>query len=92
MVAAVDPERLPGDEGGLRSHQVADGADDVDHDGWTNAQEVQRGPYWVQPFNPCLPDPTSPTCSLHPPFDNVYPPFRVGDMRPGDPIPLLWPR
>jgi hypothetical protein len=71
---------------------LPDGADDVDHDGWTNAQEVRRGPYWVQPFNPCLPDPTSPTCSLHPPFDNVYPPFRPGDMRPGDPIPLLWPR
>ncbi len=71
---------------------LADGADDVDHDGWTNAREVQRDPYWVQPFNPCLPDPTSPTCSLHPPFNGVYPPFRPGDMSPGDPIPLLWPR
>jgi len=71
---------------------LADGADDVDHDGYTNAQEVERGPYWVQPFNPCLPDPTAPTCSLHPPFDNVYPPFRAGDMRPGEAIPLVWPR
>ncbi|HXE44671.1 MAG TPA: hypothetical protein VN635_05690 [Conexibacter sp.] len=71
---------------------LPDGADDVDHDGYTNAQEVERGPYWVQPFNPCLPDPTSPTCSLHPPFDNPYPPFRPGDMRPGESIPLVWPR
>lgn len=73
---------------------LPDGADDVDHDGWTNAQEVQRGPYWVQPFNPCLPDPTSPTCQLHPPppSNNPYPPFRAGDMRPGESIPLVWPR
>lgn len=71
---------------------LTDGADDVDHDGWTNAQEVQRGPYWTQPFNPCLPDPTSPTCSLHPPVQSPYPPFRPGDMRPGESIPLVWPR
>lgn len=71
---------------------LPDGADDVDHDGWTNAQEIQRGPYWVQPFNPCLPDPTSPTCQLHPPVSSPYPPFRSGDMRPGESIPLVWPR
>ncbi len=71
---------------------LVDGADDVDHDGYTNAQEIERGPYWVQPFNPCLPDPTSPTCSLHPPVSNPYPPFRPGDMRPGESIPLVWPR
>lgn len=71
---------------------LPDGADDVDHDGYTNAQEVERGPWWVQPFNPCLPDPTSPTCSLHPPFANPYPPFRAGDTRPGETVPLVWPR
>ncbi|HEX4806620.1 MAG TPA: IPT/TIG domain-containing protein [Conexibacter sp.] len=71
---------------------LPDGADDVDHDGWTNAQEVQRGPYMVQPFNPCLPDPTSPTCSLHPPINNPYPPFAAPIFWvPGDPTPIAWP-
>ena len=70
-----------------------DGDDDVDHDGYTNAQEVDRGaplpdkydaslpamPRWIQMFNPCLPDPESPTCSLHPPLplSESYPPFSV---------------
>jgi hypothetical protein len=71
---------------------LPDGADDVDHDGWTNAQEISRDSYWVQPFNPCLPDPNSPVCARHPPFSGSYPPFRPGDMSPGDPIPLVWPR
>jgi hypothetical protein len=73
---------------------LADGADDVDHDGYANAAEIVRGPYWVQPFNPCLPDPHSATCSLHPPFptDNPYPPFGVPGWIVGEPIPLAWPR
>jgi hypothetical protein len=75
---------------------LPDGADDVDHDGYSNASEVLRdavlNPYWVQPFNPCLPDPASPTCEKHPPFTNVYPPFRTGDMVPGELLPLVWPR
>lgn len=71
---------------------LPDGADDVDHDGWTNAQEIARDPYMVQPFNPCLPDPTSPTCSLHPPFSNPYPPFAPPiSWAPGDPTPIAWP-
>jgi hypothetical protein len=70
---------------------VLDGADDVDHDGFTNASEVARGPYWVQPFNPCLPDWKSPTCDLHPPFDDPYPPFGSG-FDPNEPTPLQWPR
>jgi hypothetical protein len=65
-----------------------DGADDVDHDGWANADELDRStpfagtdgsfPRWVQPFNPCLPDPDSITCSLHPPFpwDKSWAPFK----------------
>jgi hypothetical protein len=65
-----------------------DGADDIDHDGWTNADELSRStPFpgtdgnfarWVQPFNPCLPDPDSITCSLHPPFpwDKAWAPFQ----------------
>ncbi|MGB2711039.1 MAG: hypothetical protein WBC33_05935 [Conexibacter sp.] len=66
-----------------------DGLDDVDHDGWANQDEVTRGPYWVQPFNPCLPDPESRACALHPPVKDPYPPFRPGD--PTSPIPLPWP-
>ena len=72
---------------------LKDGADDVDHDGYSNADEVLRDRTWVQPFNPCLPDPTSPVCAKHPPFDNVYPPFaQPGAWRPGEAIPLVWPR
>ena len=65
---------------------LKDGADDIDHDGWTNAQEQFRTQYVVQPFNPCLPDPKSPTCPLHP--DGSYAPFTPGYMTPGEPIPL----
>jgi hypothetical protein len=54
---------------------VLDGADDTDHDGWTNAAELSRAQYRVQPFNPCLPDYRSATCSNHPPVDGPYPPF-----------------
>jgi hypothetical protein len=72
---------------------LPDGADDVDHDGYSNAGEVLRVRTWVQPFNPCLPDPTSIVCARHPPFDSVYPPFaQPGGWIPGEPIPLRWPR
>jgi len=69
---------------------LADGLDDVDHDGYANAVEYFRDRTWVQPFNPCLPDPESVTCPRHPPVDNTYPPF--GSWIPGEPIPLAWPR
>ncbi len=69
---------------------LPDGQDDQDHDGYNNVTENFRGPYWVNPFNPCLPDPKSPTCSLHPPVDNPWPPF--GAYSPTEPIPLAWPR
>lgn len=73
---------------------LPDGADDVDHDGYTNAQEVNRDAIglWVQPFNPCLPDPQSITCQLHPPAKATYAPFMAGQMTPGEAIPLVWPR
>ena len=74
---------------------LPDGADDVDHDGYANAGELDRDSLsiWVQPFNPCLPDPTSPVCARHPPFDPVYPPFaRPHNWVPGESIPLIWPR
>ena len=65
--SAVDPDS---DGDGLN-----DGADDSDHDGWTNAAEISRAAYRVQPFNPCLPDYDSPTCAKYQPLENVYPPF-----------------
>ncbi|HYV14692.1 MAG TPA: hypothetical protein VE972_01570 [Conexibacter sp.] len=73
---------------------LLDGPDDVDHDGYTNAEEVNRGPYWMQPFNPCLPDPHSRTCPLHPPPpDSAYPPYaQPGGYTPGESIPLVYPR
>jgi hypothetical protein len=74
---------------------LLDGPDDVDHDGYTNAGEVDRvgTGTWVQPFNPCLPNPQSPTCPLHPPVSNPYPPFaQPGGWIPGERIPLAWPR
>ena len=30
---------------------------------------------WVNPFNPCLPDPWSRTCPRHPAMTDAYPPF-----------------
>jgi hypothetical protein len=62
-----------------------DGADDQDFDGWSNVAELSRAQYRVQPFNPCLPDYTSPTCSNHPPIDNPYPPF---DKKPLPQAPI----
>jgi hypothetical protein len=65
-----------------------DSQDDVDHDGWTNLDEMSRSvaflgtdgtfPRWVNPFNPCLPDPESITCSLHVPIkqDDRWAPFK----------------
>jgi len=72
---------------------LSDGPDDVDHDGYSNANEVSRlgSRQWVQPFNPCLPDPYSVTCPLHPPVENTYEPFASG-WDPAEPIPLRWPR
>jgi hypothetical protein len=72
---------------------LADGPDDVDHDGYSDASEVDRELTWVQPFNPCLPDPLSRTCPEHPPIRDPYPPFaQPGGWIPGEPIPLVWPR
>jgi hypothetical protein len=89
-VTFVQTDWLDGDTDG---DGLLDGPDDVDHDGYPNASEVERDPYWVQPFNPCLPDPESVTCPRHPPISNPYPPFaQPGGWRLGEPIPLAWPR
>ena len=70
---------------------VLDGADDQDFDGWSNVAEIHRvkDGFWLHPYNPCLPDYNSPTCSKHPPFENVYPPFDLPQPLP--PSPLFWP-
>jgi hypothetical protein len=67
---------------------ILDGADDNDHDGYTNREESDResglvhlkyaAHLWVNPFNPCLPNQYSPTCSNHPPVESPWPPF--GDL------------
>jgi hypothetical protein len=80
-----------------------DGDDDIDHDGYSNRDDYDRMKplpdkfdeslepvaRWVQPFNPCLPDPESPTCSLHPPapLSNSWPPFDVLGFPVSEDIP-----
>lgn len=71
---------------------VPDGADDQDNDGWTNLAEAQLSRlqigYRVQPFNPCLPDPHSPTCSRYVRADSEpWPPFD-GSQKVDDAIPF----
>lgn len=52
---------------------IVDGLDDQDNDGWNNMMEQYRAatyptgylPYMVNPFNPCLPDYHSPTCTRY---------------------------
>ncbi len=74
---------------------LLDGADDIDHDLWTNAEEVSRNVmvrgalHRVHPFNPCLPDYNSPTCSEHPPPPlESYPPFDSYPL-PASPIVMV---
>lgn len=52
---------------------IVDGLDDQDNDGWNNMMEQYRAavyptgylPYMVNPYNPCLPDYHSPTCTRY---------------------------
>jgi hypothetical protein len=76
---------------------VLDGADDQDADGYDNYTEMEfnyrRGLY-VQPFNPCLPDPNALTCSRYVPLEagSVYPPFDDSSSGwLGSVVPLTWP-
>lgn len=82
-VADIDGDGLP------------DGPDDQDHDGYDNITEMQRSRgeigLRVQPYNPCLPHPHSPTCSRYIPFTDPWPPFD-GSQSVGDEMPFLWPR
>ena len=92
-VVYADPDFLDPDSDG---DGRPDGADDLDHDGYSNQDEQMRGLRfpavrladkfdgsaapdfrWVQPHNPCLPDPEAITCSLHPPpLEKAWPPFK----------------
>ena len=49
---------------------------------------------FVNPFNPCLPDPESPTCTRHPPFDDPPSPFKgtpTDSGLHGHPEQIHWP-
>lgn len=69
---------------------IFDGMDDQDHDDYWNAEELVRGSQswdkdknatgdttglWVQPFNPCLPNPDSRTCPDFLPPGGSWAPF-----------------
>jgi hypothetical protein len=89
----ADPSPTDSDSDG---DGVLDGADDQDVDGYDNYTEMEfhlRKGLFVQPFNPCLPDPYALTCSRYLPLEagSVYPPFdekHVGWL--GSVIPLTW--
>lgn len=74
---------------------VLDGADDQDVDGYDNYTEMQLARegtgLYVNPFNPCLPDPYALTCSRYIPLDpgSVYPPFSTPDWV-NSVVPLTW--
>jgi hypothetical protein len=74
---------------------IPDGTDDQDHDGYNNISEMQltraQVGLRVQPYNPCLPDPHSRTCSRYVPFSGAWPPFD-GSQSVGDEMPFRWPR
>ena len=74
---------------------LVDGADDQDQDGYTNLDELDRHytivggkNLWINPFNPCLPDPTSRACTLHPPHGSPWAPFGPEGALPPGPYPL----
>jgi len=70
---------------------IPDGLDDQDHDGWTNLDELVRTSYWVNPYNPCLPDYNSRTCPVQHPGDSPsYAPFPLKNPPPS--TPLVWPQ
>jgi len=72
---------------------VVDGADDQDHDGVANLDEINRylvvdagGMLWVNPFNPCLPDYKSRVCTLHPSLSGSWAPFPLLTPVPASPL------
>lgn len=76
---------------------VIDGLDDQDQDAWNNISELYRAPtyatnfiaYMVNPFNPCLPDWKSRTCSRYLPAGSE--PWSPFDIEGGPPTaPIGW--
>jgi IPT/TIG domain len=86
VFSGVDPTLWDSDGDG-----VPDGADDQDDDGYSNYTEMEvsraQQNLRVQPYNPCLPNPYSPTCSRYVPKGNEWPPFD-GSQQQGQPIPF----
>jgi hypothetical protein len=89
IFGGVDPTLWDTDGDG-----IADGADDQDEDGYDNYTEMQlsrdQSHLRTQPYNPCLPDPYSPTCSRYAPVENAWPPFDGSQLR-GAAMPFVWP-
>jgi hypothetical protein len=90
----ADPSPINPDSDG---DGVLDGADDQDVDGYDNYTEMELARWgsglFVNPYNPCLPDPYAITCSRYLPLDgNVYPPFddQHYDKWVGSAVPLSW--
>jgi hypothetical protein len=77
---------------------VLDGADDQDVDGVDNYTEMELARWYsgmfVNPYNPCLPNPYALTCSRYIPLDasSVWPPFDDGNelKYKGKVVPLEW--
>jgi hypothetical protein len=77
---------------------VLDGADDQDVDGYDNFTEMElarfRSGLFVNPFNPCLPDPYAITCSRWIPQEDgsVWPPFdeKSYTIWVNSVVPLTW--
>jgi hypothetical protein len=86
VFSGVDPTVWDSDGDG-----VPDGADDQDADGYSNYTEMEvsrsQQNLRVQPYNPCLPNPYSPTCSRYVPKNDAWPPFD-GSQQQNDPIPF----
>jgi hypothetical protein len=91
----ADPSPIDPDSDG---DGVLDGADDQDVDGYDNYTEMEQARWgsalFVNPFNPCLPDPYALTCSRWIPLDagDVYPPFDAAhyDKWLMSAVPLSW--
>jgi hypothetical protein len=91
----ADPSPVDPDSDG---DGILDGADDQDVDGYDNYSEMEQARWgtglFVNPFNPCLPDPYALTCSRWVPIDDgdVYPPFDAAHYARWlmSAVPLSW--
>jgi hypothetical protein len=92
--AFADPNPLDPDSDG---DGVLDGADDQDVDGYDNYTEMELARWgtglFVNPFNPCLPNPYALTCSRYLPLDGTtYAPWDDNHYAKwlGSVVPLTW--